>query len=180
MTVFHNSKSANIFNFLAMNRLLANLSEPPKSDVLNLSYESFVSFIEKINDLEVQYMAIGNLALAYHGLNYTSENIELWIAPEEDNRKKAESIINQELQNNGNVIKGRVNSFDHNFSLAAYLDLEYFTSEKFNWCYVKSEEAILSGITIPILSLDDLIVEKTASNKPEDKMIVEALENMAW
>lgn len=179
MTVFHNSKSANIFNFLAMNRLLANLSEPPKPEILNLSYQSFISFFEKLNKLDVQYMAIGNFALAYHGLIYTSKSIEIWIASDKENRNKIESVMQPGLIND-DVMEGITNDLDENFRLEAHLSLDYYTSGKFNWCYVKSEEAILSDISIPILSLDDLIVEKTASNKPEDKMIVDALEDMAW
>ncbi|GAA0189203.1 hypothetical protein GCM10009122_49120 [Fulvivirga kasyanovii] len=186
MTILHNSKSANVFNFLAMNRVITQISRPMKTEsdenveYLYISNSAFLTFFNQLNEKEVKYIVTGNLAVAFHGVIMPSSYLEIWAEADKENIEKLESITSQSMGKHRKVIDSTINSLGEKFPLKVHLELNYFPAKKFNWCYVKSETSIASGVSIPILSLDDLIVEKTASNDPEDMEIVEALENMSW
>ncbi|UII31169.1 hypothetical protein LVD17_23025 [Fulvivirga ulvae] len=186
MTILHNSKSANVFNFLAMNRVITQISRPVKTGdakkvrYLFISNAAFLTFFSQLNENDVKYLTIGSLAIAYHGVIMLSDHLEIWVDSEKENIRKIEDIVNKKFTNNQNEMDITINSLGEQFFLRVYRRLNYFPAKKFNWCYVKCETSVASGISLPILSLDDLIVEKTASNDPADVEIVEALENMSW
>lgn len=186
MTILHNSKSANVFNFLAMNRVITQISRPIKTEssqnveYLYISNSAFLTFFNQLNEKEVKYIVTGNLAVAFHGVIMPSSYLEIWVETDNENIKKLESITSKPLDKKRKELDLTINSLGEKFPLKAFLELNYFPARKFNWCYVKSETSVASGVSIPILSLDDLIVEKTASSDPDDMEIVEALENISW
>lgn len=178
MTVLHHSKSVNIFNFLAMNRLVYHISMPIENPPLCISNDAFISFFDLLNTEQTEYIITGKLAAAYHGVMMASTDIDLWIGPGVVNQNKLMDMILPDASAESKTIKATVNSLGEHFKLNVHKDLNYFPASKFGWCYVKSENSIVSDVNIPVMSLDDLIVEKTASQKQEDKQILNALENI--
>ena len=181
----HQHKNANINNFLAMNRLTSQMKMSETENYrryiasFNLTNTAFKKFFNKLNEQNIKYIMIGCLAAAYHGCIRTCDHLEIWFEPDDKNLKRLKDALGIDLQA-ADETEQIISVSEEDFCLKSYLNLNYFTAKDFNWCYAKADTAIVLEIEIPVLNLDDLIVEKTASKKAEDQSLAEALERLEW
>lgn len=170
----HHHHSANINNFLTMNRLAAQVSLEAQTS-LRLSPQAFAHFFEQLNNHNISYIVTSFVAAAFYGYLKSCRGIDVWIAEEEENLDRLQSHLDV-YPSDGYL---NMNSLGEKFQLRINTDLRFFKSKDFHWCLDKSEMAVISGVTIPVMALSDLITEKTASNHPADLEMAEALERLA-
>lgn len=175
----NSTKLDSIALFLSMNRYAAKMTDtlPEMStSSLNLSDTGFISFFEQLNGFSIRYLITGNLAAAYYGCSKISEGIELWVFSEHiDRLQKDLSLIvspyhERKIQ--------QVKSAGEVFPLFPISNLTYFPSKEFNYCYSRASLVEYGGHSIPIMALDDLIIEKIASGTVEDHQISRDLERI--
>ncbi|GAA0893867.1 hypothetical protein GCM10009122_35470 [Fulvivirga kasyanovii] len=183
MTKFVKDKSANILNFLAMNRIVTQFSqaeegrEQPAVGTLNISNETFAEFFYELNELEVHYLAIGYIAGAYHGYPRACGSVELWLAYDDENLKKLQHLLHLGPWLNTSEEGQRVKFRGETFNLTTYLRLLHYSQHEFYRCYAEAESAIILNTTIPVLGKRDFIREKMSSPRSEDRKMIEALES---
>ncbi|UII32871.1 hypothetical protein LVD17_03370 [Fulvivirga ulvae] len=166
-----------------MNRIVAQFSQVdrngnlPGEGTLNISNDTFAAFFSRLNELEVRYLAIGNLAGAYHGYPRACGGVELWLAHEDENIKKIQYLLHFDSLLN-TCEKGQWITFNQeNFKLVTWLRLLHYNQLEFYRCYAESETAIVLNTKIPVLGMEDFIREIVSSSRSEDQKMIEALVN---
>lgn len=163
-----------------MNRYIAKMNGSGNDDDLlnkiHLSKTAFSAFFEKLNEHDIRYLITGHLAAAYYGFAKTSDNIEIWVHP--DDMEKLNEILNVSSKRYNMCENKSVTSKGGEFALSPLTDLFYFTAKDFARCYSRTTLAPFFQVTLPIINIDDLIIEKLASSSPEDLMISRELEKI--
>jgi len=132
--------------------------------------KDFSEFIALLNEKNVRYLLVGGYAVAYHSRPKLTEDIDFWIEPTTDNANKMVSVMsdfgfaslaqedflkaNQVIQLGYPPLR-----IDLLMSIAG-LDFE----SAFSRCVIVE----LEGLKIPLLSVNDLIVNKKASGRKKD------------
>ncbi|MBL6447341.1 hypothetical protein JMN32_13565 [Fulvivirga sp. 29W222] len=181
MTKFVKDKSANILNFLAMNRVVAQFSRVKKgndrSGVLNISNDVFADFFEELNEREIHYLAVGDIAGAYHGYPRTSGGLELWLSHDDENIQKIQHLLELGAPINADS-EGRVVKFrGETFKLTIYLQMLHYTQQDFCRCHSESELAVVLNTTIPVLGKKDYTREMGIPSKTGNRKMIKNQES---
>ncbi len=53
---------------------------------LDIEDENILKFVEMMQHQQVRYMLIGGMAVNYYGVNRTTQDMDLWLAPTTENK----------------------------------------------------------------------------------------------
>lgn len=133
---------------------------------------AFASFLKCLNDQQVEYLLIGGYAVNLYGYQRTTNDMDVWIAINQTNPQK---IICALDAFGFDVDEMKEEVFTKERSIVRFgdepLKIEIVTTiggVDFNDCYTRAETAELAGIEVPLISLQDLRINKAASGRPKD------------
>lgn len=129
-------------------------------------------FLRLMTSNEVRYMLVGGIAVGYYGYPRATGDIDLWVDNTPDNARAVARVLTDfgiEVPDgfyNIFCVPGKV------FRLGRPpLRIELLTGISgavFSDCFLRREEAHFEGITVDIIHLDDLKVNKRASGRTND------------
>lgn len=133
----------------------------------------------------VSFMLAGGYAVNFHGYNRSTGDLDVWIQPAEENKKK----IIAALKDAGFSSPGieQINNLDFTKPFSFKIGLEPIDIDIFNHITgVKYEEAdknkipyaYSDNLTVHYISIRDLIVNKMLTGRPKDKVDVEYLQKI--
>jgi hypothetical protein len=133
----------------------------------------------------VSFMLAGGYAVNFHGYNRSTGDLDIWVQPVEENKKK----IIAALQDAGFSSLGieQINKLDFIQPFSFKIGLEPIDIDVFNHITgVKYEEAdknkisyaYSDNLTVHYISIRDLIVNKMLTGRPKDKVDVEYLQKI--
>ncbi len=134
---------------------------------------------------KVKFIMIGGVATNLHGFHRTTEDIDVWIKDDLENRRKLRKAFVEyglgdfELLETIEFIPGWTD-----FHLNNHLRMDIMTSVKglegygFDKSLSYASIATIYDLEIPFLHINQLIEAKKASNRPKDKIDVIELENI--
>ena len=139
----------------------------------------FSEFIESLNDKAVRYLVVGGYAVAFHGHPRYTKGLDIWIGPGKDNTTRLIAalasfgfgglgITAEDFQEPDQIIQ--LGIAPHRIDL-----LTSVPGVEFETCYQSRNEAILGGISVSWIGLDDLRAAKIASGRYQDLADVENL-----
>lgn len=141
--------------------------------------DDFSEFLKLLNDHNVEYLLVGGFAVAVHGYPRATADMDVWIRRR---RLNAERLV-ESLREFG---------FDHDELVPelflesqriirmgeAPLRIEILTEidgVEFEQCAVRSEMVTVGEERVPVISLNDLKINKRASGRAKD---LDDLENL--
>lgn len=135
-------------------------------------------FIQLLDAHKVEYLIVGGAAVNALGFVRMTEDLHFWLKRDEPNAEKTLSALiefgfndftKEDLLNPKAVlILGRPPN---------RIDLLTWTSgREFEDCYPRRTYARLGGVRVPLISLEDLIINKRASGRPRDLADVDEFE----
>jgi len=139
----------------------------------------FREFLECLNRAGVEYLLVGGYAVNYYGYHRFTEDIDFWIAVSDDNLGRLLAAIREFfgedlagldmafLKHNESLYLGRVPNRIEVFQKASGLD--------FSQAFPRRVEGTIEGISVKIISLADLRVNKRASARHKDLADLEKL-----
>jgi len=140
--------------------------------------EEFKEFLKLLNKNDVDYLLVGGWAVGFYGYSRFTADIDIFIGISEANilsTKKAlqefgvPNFDDSMLKTPGHVFKiGRTPLM---IEVLNSIDSVPFNEGFRNRAYIEIE----SNLTIPIISLDDLIKNKASTERTKDKLDVEQL-----
>ena len=144
--------------------------------VLNRHFRGFIGLLEKHG---VEYLVIGGYAVGFHGFPRYTGDLDVFVAI---SKKNAENLVK---------VFSEFGFSDIGLQAADFLDDETIVEigrepikiqvltgidgVTFDTCYRRHVKYELDGVSIPFISLDDLIANKAASPRPKDKIDLEEL-----
>ncbi|MBF0289420.1 MAG: hypothetical protein HQM14_16525 [SAR324 cluster bacterium] len=141
--------------------------------------KDFKDFLKLLNEEEVEYLLIGGYAVGYYGYPRTTNDIDVWVATTPDNAKKVVEVLNKfgfsnpEINEDLFLQKDKIIRMGH-----PPMRIEILTSisgVEFQECHRKKITDHLSGISVSLISLEDLKTNKKASGRHKD---LDDLENL--
>lgn len=136
-------------------------------------------FVRLLDAHEVRYMVVGGAAVNTLGFVRMTEDLDFWVERSEGNALRILGALKafgfegefalQDLMEPGNVLMlGRApNRIDL---------LTSISGREFEDCWPRRTVETLDGLRVPMISLDDLIINKRASGRAKDLADVEEFE----
>ena len=144
-----------------------------------------ISFWKSLNQFDVKYIMIGGFAVNLHGFSRATNDIDLWLKDEVNNRKNLGKALEQfgygELSfEELNFVPGWTD-----FYIGSGVRLDIITTMlgleniSFDDALSKASTAqIQENVNVPFLHINQLIKNKKATNRPKDIIDAEELEKI--
>lgn len=132
----------------------------------------FKEFLKLLNDKEVDYLLIGGYAVAFYGYPRATNDIDVWIAINPNNAERIVTALREfgfdspDLSTNLFLIEDRIIRMG-----MPPMRIEIATTisgVNFEECYKERITGEIDGVSIPIISLNHLKVNKLASGRFKD------------
>jgi predicted nucleotidyltransferase len=139
----------------------------------------FKEFLKLLNDHHVEYLLVGGYAVAYHGYPRATADIDVWVATHPDNARKIVAALQAfgfdlpELTPKLFQSPGQITRLGR-----PPVRIEIATSisgVEFPECYKARVVDNLDGVSVNVLALRDLKLNKKAAGRHKD---LEDLENL--
>jgi hypothetical protein len=141
----------------------------------------FKEFIELLNVNKVKYLVVGGYAVGFHGHPRYTKDIDLWVLMKSNNASNIiksvkefgfESLgLEEDFLNSDNIIQ-------LGFPPNRIVLLTEIAGVEFESCYSNKLTIEFEGVTIPFISLNDLIKNKQSSGRLQDLADAEKLEKL--
>lgn len=134
--------------------------------------DDFKEFLKLLNTHHVEYLLIGGYAVSYHGYPRATNDLDVWIAVHPDN---AERLV-QALQSFGFTtpeLSAELFLQDNKIIRMGHppIRIEILTAISgvgFAECYARRLKAIVDGVPVNLIHLEDLKQNKRASGRFKD------------
>ena len=134
---------------------------------------NFKGFLKSLNSSGVKYLLIGGYAVIYYGYHRVTDDLDVWIAVNEDNARRISTVLHNwggfsraEVAAEKFLEVGRVFVFGKK---PVRIDLLTGPSGiEFDACYQRRRIVNLDRIKVPLISLADLKANKLASGRDKD------------
>jgi len=141
--------------------------------------QDFSEFLKLLNEHHVEYLLIGGFAVAMHGYPRTTADMDVWVARR---RANAENLVRSLREFGFDTPNLTPELFDDPERIVrmgtAPLRIEILTQidgVQFDECRARAETQVVDGNETPVISLNDLKINKRASGRAKD---LDDLENL--
>jgi hypothetical protein len=141
----------------------------------------FREFLQFLNEeqVEVEYLLIGGWAVGIHGVIRYTQDLDVWVAISPRNAGRLLSALKRFgfthgeatealFLESGNIVRMGVPPM--RIEICNEID-----GVKFGECHQRRLMTDMDGVAVPVISLEDLLKNKRASNRLKDQADVEAL-----
>lgn len=135
-----------------------------------------------LNAEKVDFILVGAYALAAHGYPRSTMDIDIWVLPSSDNSQSVlkalkkfgaptDNLTEHDLQNSNTIFQ--IGVAPRRIDIITGL-----SGLKFDEAAKNVIKTTIDGVELNILSINDLIHNKTASGRPKDLLDAEMLKSM--
>lgn len=144
--------------------------------------EDYRDILFEFSSENVRFLLVGAYAMAVHGYPRSTMDIDLWVDPEPKNAEAVYRALARFGAPLDNLRLEDLTDTETIFQIGVApwrIDiLTGATALKFNDAFSRSSVADLEGIDVHVLSLQDLITNKRATGRTQDRADAEALESL--
>ena len=141
--------------------------------------QDFVEFLKLLNAHHVDYLLVGGFAVAIHGYPRATADMDVWVARNQANAERIVLCLREFGFDTPDVTPELFEDPDRIVRMGeAPLRIEILMEIEgvnFDDCYSRADEQLVDGSPVPVISLNDLKVNKRASGRPKDR---DDLENL--
>ncbi len=140
----------------------------------------FVEFVECLNDAGVEYLLVGGHALAFHGWPRFTKDIDFWVRPSGPNARRVLGalaafgfseirLVEADIKVPGKVVQLGVPP--NRIDLVTSID-----GVEFAPAWRRRVESTYQGKPLHVIHLEDLIANKLATGRAQDRLDAEQLQ----
>ena len=143
--------------------------------------QDFIDILSAFTEEKVEYLLVGSYAMAFHGFTRGTGDIDLWVRPSTKNAEKTWNALNKfgaplsELTIEDLTVTGTV------FQIGVQPQrIDIITSidgVDFDTGWQSHQVVEVNEISVPLIGLENLIINKKASGRPKDIVDVLWLES---
>jgi len=152
---------------------------------MNFTHQAHQEMVFALLDHQVDFLLIGGYAVIFHGYVRTTGDMDIWIQPTNENKKKllgvlakmdfdAESIVMLDRLDFTEVVVFHIGMEPERIDFLSKVQGLDFES-----AFAQKVTLRIDNYEIPFLRLDDLIVSKLFANRLKDQADVENLKKIA-
>lgn len=142
--------------------------------------EDLKEFIKLLNANQVKYLVVGGYAVAFHGYPRYTKDLDFWLWIDRENAEKTVKTLTDfgfaslaltadDFLNPENIIQ--LGHPPNRIDLITQI-----SGVAFEPCYANRQEVDFEGVMVNFISIDDLIANKKASGRLQDKVDTEKLQ----
>jgi hypothetical protein len=139
----------------------------------------FREFLLFLNEEGVDYLLIGGWAVGVHGVIRYTQDIDVWVRIHPDNAGKLLRALERFGFTHGEVSADLFlepgNIVRMGFPPMRIEITNQIDGVEFGACHERRLMTAMDGLMVPVISLEDLLTNKRASNRLKDQADVEAL-----
>lgn len=151
---------------------------------MQILLQEHLRFIKALAAAKVEFIIIGGYAVIYHGYPRTTDDLDVWLNPTEENKEKFISLLRGEGIAEEDLKK--LNNLKFSEAQLFYVGhppqrIDFLTSVKgLNFEDSKKNQVYLhiDHYGIPVLNKDHLIISKLLSDRPKDRADVVELQKI--
>ncbi|TWT86283.1 hypothetical protein Mal64_38230 [Pseudobythopirellula maris] len=132
----------------------------------------FKEFFELLRSEGVEYLLVGGFAVNLHGHVRATGDIDAWVKPSEENAARLASVLRRFGLSGATVDAAALAEPDRVFQIGVppmRIDLlTGISGLEFADAYSRRLATEIDGVSISVISLDDLRTNKKASGRPQD------------
>ena len=146
-----------------------------------LLHPDFVAFLKLLEERGVRYLVIGGYAVCAHGNPRPTKDLDVWVAPDEENVSKTRAVVEEFLGNapgleRFGVDKRKLRMGVRPVMIEVLLDI---SGVDFESCYPNRQPIqITEDFSVPFIGRQDLLENKRSSGRPRDLADVADLTDM--
>jgi predicted nucleotidyltransferase len=132
----------------------------------------FSEFLRLFHSNRVEFLVVGGFAVAIHGYPRATADLDIWISRTADNaRRVVEALrefgflgaeLNEQLFQFPNRVV-RMGVAPNRIEILTDID-----GVEFSQCFGRADHTLVDGVRIPVISLEDLRINKASSGRPRD------------
>lgn len=176
--------------FSKVNRLAVSINNSNPNTIsmvpIDLDNDEILIFFTSLESSGVQYLLVGDFAVAFHGYIRATQYLDLWIKDEPQNLQRLRQVLISHGVKALEKIKDLelVHGFTHfaigdsGFVIDPMKNLKAFNAYDFDTCYSRAASGEYQGVKFKVISQQDLLTEKQATNRPKDQGDIEYLKNL--
>lgn len=152
---------------------------------MDLLDDELIALWAALEKNKVKYIMVGGFASILNGYNRLTSDVDIWIKDTRENRQALQVALQAigldtipDLQNIDFVPGWSSINLPSGFELDVMTKLKGFEQEKFDECYLVSNEAIIENISVRFFHINQLIESKKATNRLKDQLDIEELEKI--
>lgn len=152
---------------------------------MNIFLESHKNLLERLIKANVKFLIIGGYAVNYYGYNRTTGDLDIWIKPDNFNKKKLIHVLEEiGFSKDGLQTLNRSNFEDvfvfHIWEKPFRVDfLTHISGIDFKKAFDAKEMVMIQGLELPMIDFEHLVLSKMTTNRLRDKADVEELQKIA-
>lgn len=180
--------SRNVFQLLSLNRFAAKIFRSNSEnahktpEVMDITDKEVLEFLNSLDKNAVKYLLVGGVATSFHGYIRTTQDLDLWIGPGPENMKRLIQALKDVGVPGAELLKPpliagytEVRIGQSGFVADLMHNLKKFTEKDFGTCYERARLGDLEGVPIHVIHINDLIEEKTTTDRDKDRVDVKEL-----
>ncbi|HYV94392.1 MAG TPA: nucleotidyltransferase [Chitinophagales bacterium] len=140
--------------------------------------------LKRLVEAKVEFILIGGYAVIYHGYPRTTDDLDIWVKPDNTNKEKLMTFFANEGIRDEDVETLREMDFTstHVFFLGeAPYQIDFLTKvQGLNFGEAQKLQVYfdIDGLKIPVLNIDHLVISKILSDRPKDKADLDELQKI--
>ena len=148
---------------------------------MNIFTEKHQELLKSLLSSDVKFLLVGGYAVIYHGYKRTTGDMDLWLEPSDDNKKKLLKVLEAfDFNQEGIAHIAKLDFSKHNvfhfWEEPERVDcLTHVSNVVFSEAYQHKIDAEFEGMSIPVINYQDLILSKIMSERLKDKADIEEL-----
>jgi hypothetical protein len=143
-------------------------------------FPDFRGFLESLNSNGVRYLLLGGYAVNHYGYRRATDDLDVWIAVDLENAERVSRTLQQfggfsaaKVRPSMFLAEGKVFIFGRE-----PVRIDVLTAPSgvdFEKSYARRKDVNWDGVTVPLISIADLKLNKKASGRPKDLADLENL-----
>ncbi len=145
-------------------------------------YPDFSEFIGSLNGADVRYLVVGGYAVAAHGHPRYTGDLDIWVWIDPGNARGVLAALEQFGFGDIGISTSDLMTPDRVVQIGyPPVRIDLLTSidgVDFQVCYERRLDVEMGAVMVPVISLEDLRLNKRASGRAQDLADLEALEGL--
>ena len=139
----------------------------------------FVEMLSALSETGVEFLVVGAHAVAVHARPRATGDLDLWVRSTPENAARVVSALTRFGAPLHDITRGDFEAPNRVVQLGVVPNridlLTSITGVTFEGAWPRRKNVILEGIAVPILGREDLILNKRATARPQDRADLESL-----
>lgn len=151
---------------------------------MNVLTTAHKQFLLDLLESNVIFLLVGGYAVNYHGYPRYTEDLDIWLKPNNNNKAKFISFLKQQKFDPQGISKiadldfGEAQSFHIGQDETRIDFMTKISGVRFDKAFQEYAKLVLNDREIPVIRFQHLIVNKMISGRPQDKADVDMLQKV--